>query len=52
MTKVFILQQEYIRLLDRDDKLKALENAGVDNWDGYDWAMKALAEEDGKCDIS
>ena len=26
----------------RLDKLQALENGGVDNWDGYDWAMEEL----------
>ena len=30
----------------RLDKLQALENAGVDNWDGYDWAMEELTDED------
>lgn len=28
-------------LLDRDAKLTALENAGVDNWEGYEEAMRA-----------
>jgi hypothetical protein len=27
-------------------KLQALENGGVDNWDGYDFAMEELADED------
>lgn len=34
--------------LERDSfKLQCLENAGVDNWDGYDWAMEEFyADED------
>jgi hypothetical protein len=26
-------------------KLSALEAGGVDNWDGYDWAMESLHKE-------
>ena len=35
---------EYSQLLDRDQKLCALEAAGVDNWAGYDEAMNILEE--------
>lgn len=41
-----------IMIIDTDDvqfklaKLQALENAGVDNWDGYDWAMEDFFTED------
>jgi hypothetical protein len=31
----------YNELLEAEAKLTALENAGVDNWDGYDFAMQA-----------
>ena len=30
----------YERLMAAEDKLDALEAAGVDNWEGYDWAME------------
>jgi len=35
---------EHERLLAADRKLEALENAGVDNWDGYDYAMDELRD--------
>lgn len=32
------------------NKLRALEAAGVDNWDGYSYAMEILAERSGGSD--
>jgi hypothetical protein len=32
------------KLIEDRDKLRALENAGVDNWDGYDFAMENMME--------
>ena len=32
---VTISEEEYTKLLLRDTKLRALENFGVDNWEGY-----------------
>ena len=32
----------YLELLDKEAKLQALEMAGVDNWEGYDFAMEIL----------
>ena len=43
-TKVSISLEEYSKLLDRDQKLCALEAAGVDNWEGYEEAMNILEE--------
>lgn len=37
-----ISKDEYEALLERDKKLRALEGAGVDNWEGYDYAMELL----------
>ena len=38
---------EHIKKADsRLEKLNALENAGVDNWSGYDFAMEELEPED------
>ena len=37
---------EYRELLADQKKLMALEGAGVDNWDGYDYAMDILNKED------
>ena len=34
-----------IELKQRDLKLSALEGAGVDNWEGYDYAMEELWKE-------
>lgn len=42
---VTIPAKEYARLCEDQRKLDALEAAGVDNWDGYDWAMEALGVE-------
>ena len=39
---VTISKSEYDELLERDKKLTALENGGVDNWNGYDWAMEEM----------
>lgn len=37
---------KYDELFQEWRTLKALENAGVDNWDGYDYAMMELHEGD------
>lgn len=34
------------RLVAAEDKLAALEDAGVDNWDGYSIAMESLREKE------
>ena len=39
-----ITNSEYESLKDRDFKLECLENAGVDNWEGYDFAMEEYRE--------
>jgi len=33
-------------LLEAEAKLQALEQAGVDNWDGYGYAMELLEQND------
>ena len=38
------LNEERDKLLERDAWLCALEAAGVDNWDGWDFAKETLAE--------
>jgi hypothetical protein len=40
---VRISVEEYARLRAAEAKLQALEEAGVDNWEGYSWAMELLA---------
>ena len=48
---VTITEREYRNLKNRDLKLSALEQEGVDNWVGYDDAMKVYREwkeEDGR----
>ncbi len=37
---ITITEEEYEYLVDRDKRLTALENSGVDNWEWYDEAMK------------
>lgn len=41
---ITIKKSEYKELKDRDLWLTALENCGVDNWEGYDFAYEALEE--------
>lgn len=43
---VTISRERYKELLKSEDILCALENMGVDNWCGYDEAMRELREED------
>ena len=38
------MKEEYIELSKRDQWLTALEAAGVDNWDGIDYAVEILEE--------
>lgn len=42
---VTITQEEYNRLLKDTELLGALQSAGVDNWDGYDYAIELLNQE-------
>jgi hypothetical protein len=42
---ISIAVREYKYLLNRDDKLAALESGGVDNWSGYDDAMQELYQD-------
>lgn len=42
---VTIPKSEYEELLERDRWLTALEGAGVDNWDGIDYAGELFNEE-------
>lgn len=39
---ITITLKEYNQLLEDSKILRALEGAGVDNWDGYDYAMESL----------
>ena len=41
---VTITREEYIELLDCKERLECLEAAGVDNWEGYDYAMEMYSE--------
>ena len=43
-TKIAELRAEIRKLQERELKLIALENAGVDNWEGYDRAMDLWRE--------
>lgn len=38
--KVIITTEEYESLLQSAFRLRCLENAGVDNWSGYEYAME------------
>jgi hypothetical protein len=38
--------ERYTKMRRDIDKLRALEAAGVDNWEGYSYAMEILAEEE------
>jgi len=45
-TTVTITVDEYERLLEDSRILLALQGAGVDNWEGYDYAMAELWDDD------
>ena len=42
---ITILKSEYDRLTEDQRWLRALEGAGVDNWEGFDIAQDYLEEE-------
>lgn len=42
---VTITSDEYQELIESQKFLTALENAGVDNWGGYDFAIELFNEE-------
>lgn len=44
--KVVLTEEEYEELLKRSLILTALENYGVDNWEGFEAAMESIAEKD------
>ncbi len=43
---VTIPKSEYDSLLEDSNWLQCLENAGVDNWDGYDYARELQREQE------
>lgn len=43
---VTITEAEYTRLLVAEKWLNCLEAAGVDNWDGWDYAKEMMDEAD------
>jgi hypothetical protein len=49
-TFLSISLEEYAYLCERDEWLSALEDAGVDNWEGYDFARELLRESQKKND--
>ena len=42
---VTISKEEYDELIERSNWLGCLEGAGVDDWDGYDYAQEMYAQE-------
>ena len=47
MNMVTITEEEYEELLADKAFLDCLRNAGVDNWDGYDFAVEEFHNMDG-----
>ena len=45
--EIYKLQQQVKDLKERDKFLGCLEAAGVDNWDGFDYAHEMMSERDG-----
>ena len=43
-TEITITKAEYDKLIQDQKFLAALEGAGVDNWDGYEYALDVLEE--------
>lgn len=46
MDIITISLKEYESLLDSQRWVDALENAGVDNWEGYDFAVELYKEDE------
>lgn len=44
---ITLTKKEYDDLFEAFAKLTALENGGVDNWEGYDFAMEEYWKERG-----
>jgi len=44
--EILITMAEYNKLRAAQNKLDALESAGVDNWEGYDLAMEDYNDDD------
>lgn len=42
---ITISKQKYERLIESKKLLQALQNAGVDNWEGYDSALESFFKE-------
>lgn len=42
---VTISKQEYLTLLEDSEMLEALRAAGVDNWEGFNYAVEIFQEE-------
>lgn len=42
---LLLIRKQIAELEDDSFKLQCLENAGVDNWDGYDYAMEEYYAE-------
>lgn len=45
--EIYKLQQQVKDLEKRDHFLECLEAAGVDNWDGFDYAHEMMSEQNG-----
>lgn len=44
--KIEISKSEYEELIEDQKLLHALQGAGVDNWEGYDFALEALEADE------
>jgi len=42
MDEVTLTREEYDSLMLDSETLRALEDAGVDNWEGYSFAMESI----------
>lgn len=50
MDTVTITKEEYEELVDDQQMLRALESAGVDNWEAYDYAQEIYLRQKQKND--
>lgn len=41
-----LTREELVKLIQSENELAALESAGVDNWEGYDYRWEYLEEND------
>jgi len=40
--RIVLSKERYEDLIEKEERLEVLENCGVDNWEGYEYAMELI----------